>query len=83
MGEETDEWTCASFFLCLQADSPVALVICYLRKEMVRLIHKLLIQYYFGERNLKSYAISIFLFNFIEAIIELALFNVFTYCGLL
>ena len=39
-----------------------------------RLIHKLLIQHYFGEKDPMSYAASIFLFNLIEAILELILF---------
>ena len=51
--------------------------------EMVRLIHKLLLQFYFGGQTPMSYAASIFLFNLIEAILEIILYYIFVYCGLL
>ena len=82
MSEKNREEMCASFSLSLSALTRLKRE-SYLYRGMVKLIHKLLIQYYFGEQNLMSYAISIFLFNLIEAIIELILFYVFTYCGLL
>ena len=49
---------------------------------MIKLIHKLLLQFYFGGQTPMSYAASIFLFNLIEAILEIILYYICVYCGL-
>ena len=70
--------SCLVPYVCLLTTKQVNFVL-----VMVKLYHKLLIQFYFDSQTPMCYAASILLCNLIEAVLEIILYYTFKYCGLL